>query len=228
MARTQRFAWLVVPALVGALVGFGLYHHLTSASEDAVDLAARDLRVRDPNPIRSHHAPPTTPSLDVPAGEVDPERRGLAPAIELAPRDAAEWQGMLVNTTFQASCDTSTRCGLAMACHAGRCGACTRDAECGAGEVCSMQHCVASASTACRTRADCPSGELCMLTGYSDDPRGNGDMRSYCSGSPPQIARTVESDEAALAQELASADVVPLPVDNPATPEGLVHLLQDR
>jgi hypothetical protein len=219
MSRTQRLSWLV-PLIAGAIVGYGLYQFL--APTPAGDLAVRDLRKRETAPVIGHRAP----SLEVTPRD-EPERPGVGPSIELAPRAASEWQGMLVNTTFQASCDTSSRCGLAMACHAGRCGACTQDAQCGSGEVCSMQHCVSAPNAACRARSDCPISELCMLTGYSDDARGNGDMRAYCSGSPPALARTVESDAAELA-ELAQAEAAPLSIDNPGTPEGLLHLLQSE
>lgn len=228
MARTHRITH-VLPLIAGALVGFGVYRYLTAV--DAVELSTRDRRTRAEAPIRSHRAP-APPSLDTPAGPHDEAAAarptpGAGPAIAFAPRDAAEWQGMLVNTTFQASCDTSARCGLAMACSAtGRCGPCTRDADCATGEACAMQHCVPAAAVACKSRVDCPAGELCMLTGYSEDPRGNGDLRAYCSGSPPALARTVERDEAEL-EELARAEPAPLATDDPGTPEGLVHLLQD-
>lgn len=224
MSRKQRISWLV-PLIAGAIVGFGVYQYLSPA--DGVDLASRDQRRREAAPIVGHRASPVTPALDVErqGQRGESERPGIGPAIELAPRDASEWQGMLVNATFQASCDTSSRCGLAMACDAGRCGACSADAQCGTGEVCSMQHCVLASNAACRARGECPAGELCMLTGYSDDARGNGEMRAYCSGSPPVLARTVESDRAEVDAELAVV-AAPLPVDNPGTPEGLLHVLQ--
>ena len=224
MSRKQRISWLA-PLIAGAILGFAVYQYLSPA--DGVDLATRDQRKREAAPIVGHRASPVTPSLDVEGQgqHSESDRPGVGPAIELAPRVESEWQGMLVNTTFQASCDTSSRCGLAMACQAGRCGACTQDAQCGAGEVCSMQHCVIASNAACRARAECPIGELCMLTGYADDARGNGEMRAYCSGSPPALARTVESDQAEAEAELAVA-AAPLSVDDPGTPEGLLHVLQ--
>src|SRR5690606_36385366 len=109
---------------------------------------------------------PTLPVLEgSPASaERQPDRPGEGPPIEYASRDPREWQGMLVNTTFQALCDTSARCGLAMACNAGRCGPCAHDSDCASGEVCSMQHCVVSSLAACRSRSDCPGDELCILS----------------------------------------------------------------
>jgi hypothetical protein len=231
--REHLISWLV-PVIAGLVLGIGLHGLLAGASP--VDVAARDRRTASAEVTRSHRAPPqlapaaATPDRSVVtrgAGGRDPARPGVGPAIAYAPRDPSEWQGMLVNTTFQALCDTSSRCGLAMACHAGRCGPCASDAECAAGEVCAMQHCVSAPLATCRGRADCPSGELCMLTGYADDARGNGGMHAYCSGSPPAEARR-QDEQAALDGELAREDrTAPAPGADPATPEGLVHLLQE-
>jgi hypothetical protein len=99
---------------------------------------------------------------------------------EYKPRDPSEWQGMLVDTGLQAPCAAPDGCGLAMACHQGRCGPCTSDAECAAGESCSLDHCVRSDLAGCRARRDCAAGEFCVLSGYSADPRGNGEMRASC------------------------------------------------
>lgn len=229
--RRHSISWLV-PVVAGAVLGFGIYDRLASSS--SVDVTTRDRRKASPASTRSHHRPPQLPSEEGASNlgrgrdERDPTRPGAGPAIAYAPREPAEWQGMLVNTTFQARCDTSSRCGLAMACHTDQCGPCSNDSECANGEACSMQHCVVASLAACRTRADCPAAELCMLTGYASDARGNLDMRAYCSGSPPAEARRQEEEEAALAVELARADRTP-PVlgTDPGTPEGLVHLLQD-
>jgi hypothetical protein len=229
----------LVAVVVGAILGFGLHHELTGSSpERSVDLALRDRRRTDPAPTRSHHHPPQLPAADGAADPTgvsrglegrDPTRPGVGPPIAYASRDPSEWQGMLVNTTFQARCDVSSRCGLAMACHTGHCGPCSNDSECAAGEMCSMQHCVIAPLAACRTRADCAAGELCMLTGYASDARGNASMRAYCSGNPPAEARRQEDEQAALEVELAQADRIPstLATTDPGTPEGLVHLLQD-
>jgi hypothetical protein len=32
----------------------------------------------------------------------------------------------------------------------------------------------------CRRRSDCSGDALCILSGYSADPRGNGEMRAEC------------------------------------------------
>ena len=226
MHRWQRFIW-AAPLLAGAILGLGLYYLVADSPDRSVELATRDRRRPPTAPTRSHYRPALPSDAPAPAPGRDPARPGAGPSLEHAPRDPAEWQGMLVNTTFQALCDTSSRCGLAMACDAGRCGACARDSDCATGEVCSLQHCVLSSLAACRSRADCPTGELCLLTGYASDPRGNGDMRAYCSGSPPPSTRNLDDEEAALAAETARARPVPLATNNPGTPEGLVHLLQD-
>jgi len=122
---------------------------------------------------------------------------GAASAPVYHARPADEWQGMAVNEAMQATCDTSMRCGLAMACHEGRCGACTADADCAGGEVCALDHCVKQELAACRHRSDCEGAALCVLSGYSPDARGNGDMSATCRAdgggtapaAPEQVAR---------------------------------------
>lgn len=128
--------------------------------------------------------------------------------LEFAPRDPEEWQGMLVNTTFQALCDRSSTCGLAMACLEGRCGPCSGDRDCEGGERCVLQHCVPTDQAICASRADCPAGEVCMLSGCSDDRRGNRSMKSYCSGNQPRDRDPV-LEQAALDREteLAGPDL---------------------
>ncbi len=107
------------------------------------------------------------------------ERRTIG-ASDPLPRDEGEWQGMLVDQSIRAACDTTARCGLAMACVEGACGACVTDDECGAGEACVLDHCVPERNVECRTRHDCRGEELCVLSGYSDDLRGNGSMSAFC------------------------------------------------
>jgi len=109
-----------------------------------------------------------------------------------APRDPLEWQGMLVDLSMQASCESSAQCGLAMSCQHGRCGPCVSDGDCAVGEGCVLDHCLRLGSIACRSFRDCTTGELCALSGYSADPRGNSDMEANClaaSGGRPQDVR---------------------------------------
>lgn len=217
--------------VAGALLGFCL-HRMVRDDGPArpVDVATRDRREPGPTPSRSHHyrvpegEPAPAANLD---GARDPERPGVGPPIEYAPRATDEWQGMLVNTSLQALCDTSERCGLAMACLGDRCGPCSSDDDCAAGEACAMQHCVVAALAHCRSRADCPGSELCMLTGYGEDPRGNHDLEAYCSGTPPRDGRDPVAEQAVLDAELAAGSVGQLATNDPGAPEGLLRLLQD-
>src|SRR4029079_17336818 len=64
--------------------------------------------------------------------------RGRVPVY--FPREKGEWQGMLVNMTLRAQCDTSSRCALAAACLDGLCGPCSHDRECADSEVCVLDH----------------------------------------------------------------------------------------
>lgn len=99
------------------------------------------------------------------------------------PRDPNEWQGMLVDICLRAQCDVSERCGLAAAClDDGMCGPCATDDQCGAGEVCVLDYCLLPENVSCRSYRECASGALCILSGITGGtPRGNEDMRAYCS-----------------------------------------------
>ena len=96
-------------------------------------------------------------------------------------RSAQEWQGMLVSKDTHPLCDTSERCGLALACRNWQCGPCGRDAHCAAGEICVLDRCLLAANVGCRSSRDC-NGEknLCMLTELSPEARGNRNLRSLC------------------------------------------------
>ena len=86
-----------------------------------------------------------------------------------------------------------------MACIEGTCGPCVRDSQCADGESCVLDHCVPEESVACQTRNDCANDELCILTGYSNDPRGNADMQAKCladTGGKSQEESPVEDEEA--------------------------------
>ena len=87
---------------------------------------------------------------------------------------------MLISTDAVPPCEESATCGLARACKAGKCVACSADGDCAGGEVCVLDHCIARDLAGCRSRTDCASGDLCALSGYSSLARGNEGMRSLC------------------------------------------------
>ena len=130
-------------------------------------------------PERAVGAPPSDGSAAPPKDE-----RGRIEAASIHetyhPRAAGEWQGMRVEISELAPCLSSDRCGMGLACVEARCGPCVRDSDCAAGEGCSMDHCVPLDGLACRSARECPADHLCALTGTSDGPRGNREMRAYC------------------------------------------------
>lgn len=136
-----------------------------------------------------------------------------------APRPPEEWQGMLVNLNITPPCNSSADCGLARACLEGVCMPCDADADCGAGEACALQHCIHQELIECRRAAECDPDSKCVLSDYSNQPRGNEDVRAYCvsdfSGAaygpqapkepPPQDTRTsLPGDELMEAARKAS------------------------
>jgi hypothetical protein len=182
-------------AAVGFLAAYLLAHRAAPGPEVIALSPDRGLASpakaapRLPLPAAEDAAAPPAPELQAPSP-------GLAPAPVLHPRDEKEWQGMLVNTAAQALCDSSSRCGLGMACHQGQCGPCAADSECAAGESCVLDHCVPAAQVECHSRRDCSGEEtLCVLTGYSPDPRGNAGMKARCQqargGTPAAAAEPV-------------------------------------
>lgn len=125
------------------------------------------------------------------------------------PRDAEEWQGMLVDMSMRQLCDESARCGLGLSClDDGRCGPCARDSDCAGGEACALDHCLPASQVGCTARSDCAhegEGAYCVLSGLTGgEPRGNSKMRSYClvgsggdapdpEASPPRLAQRAEA-----------------------------------
>jgi hypothetical protein len=99
-------------------------------------------------------------------------------------RDPAEWQGMSVDYRL-VPCSDEGFCQRALACIDGSCDACSSADDCQVGEVCAVEHCVLAKLAKCTSYRDCPNGEVCVLSGYSDDLRGNGAMEAACSGSLP-------------------------------------------
>lgn len=122
---------------------------------------------------------------------------GVKPPPTYLPRDLNEWQGMLVDLSFQPDCTQATDCGWARACVAGHCSACSKDSECGADEACVLDHCVLRSQASCRSHKDC-AGQLCILTGFSSDGRNNAEMRAVCNdanGGRVQDPSTAEMPE---------------------------------
>jgi hypothetical protein len=75
---------------------------------------------------------------------------------------------------------------MARACVDGRCVGCREDGDCLAGEMCVLDHCIRDENVGCLSRHDCAEGAeaTCVLSGITSlDPRGNADMRSYCSAT---------------------------------------------
>ena len=193
-ARGRRWTarWTARLLLGGALAAAGfLVASLRSelgdraAPEPAVIALSSERGLAAPSAARPALAVSPDPAMAQPAAPGEPAP-GLAPAPVLHPRDEGEWQGMRVNTAAQALCDTSSRCGLGMACHEGTCGPCAADDECAAGEACVLDHCVPAAQVECRSRRDCAGAaedQLCVLSGYSPDPRGNASMMARCQAT---------------------------------------------
>jgi hypothetical protein len=197
-ARGRRWTAGLVLGGVLAAAGFLIAQRVSPRGEPgpAVIALSQEHGLASPAPSLPRAAGPGTEAAGSPTASRGEPAPGLAPAPVFHPRDEGEWQGMQVNTAAQALCDTSSRCGLGMACHGGTCGPCAADDECAAGEACVLDHCVPRAQVACRSRRDCAGGEeLCVLTGYSSDPRGNAAMMAKCQpaqgGTPAPAAEPV-------------------------------------
>jgi hypothetical protein len=131
---------------------------------------------------------------------------------------------MRVDLSQRQYCEASSYCGFALACLGDQqCGACQRDEQCASGEACVLDHCVVAANVGCRTRADCAGAgagpgagddAMCVLSGLTGgEPRGNGEMRSFCrssSGGTPQDESAPDARRAArLAAAAAQQPVAP-------------------
>jgi hypothetical protein len=122
---------------------------------------------------------------------------------------------MLVDTSLQALCDVPGRCGLAMACRAGRCGPCEQDSHCDAGEVCVLDHCVKRELAECRRRRDCADPEaLCVLSGLSSGPRGNEAMRAWCLSPQGGAEEPPSPPEAQAPGEAPPREPTPVPIES--------------
>lgn len=192
----RRLAWLL---LIGVLAVAGWF-------------AGRALR-GDPPPPPASASPPTTswartPRPDLPS--LVPAAAAEVAADQLHPRPADEWQGMLVDLSQRQYCEASAYCGFALACLEDRaCGPCQRDDQCGQGEACVLDHCVAAANVGCRSRTDCGAageGALCVLSGLTGgEPRGNSAMRSYCQAAVGGVAQDDAVVDERRAARLAAA-----------------------
>ena len=125
---------------------------------------------------------------------------------------------MLVDLSQRQYCEASSYCGFALACLPDqKCGACTRDEQCGTGEVCALDHCVVAANAGCRSRADCTAAgpdALCQLSGLSGgDPRGNAGMRSYC-----QVPRGGRDQDETAADPRRAARLAAAAAQQPVAP----------
>jgi hypothetical protein len=135
---------------------------------------------------RQVESPSASPEPRAPAPAAGGTLAAVSSGPRYHPREPSEWQGMLVNTSAQAQCDTSARCGLAMACLRETCGPCVADSECSSGEVCVLDHCVLRERAECKSRRECPGDALCTLSGYSSDPRGNRELVAQCTPTSGQ------------------------------------------
>jgi hypothetical protein len=144
-----------------------------------------------PAPRRVHRLPPTRFQLPrvAAAAKVDMPRSGAGgagfeprPPSRFHVRAAEEWQGMLIDVAFTPPCYEGF-CQNALACIANQCGPCESDSQCLTGEACVLDHCILAEHVACRHARECSPRETCMLTGLSEDLRGNADLKSVCSGA---------------------------------------------
>lgn len=194
MTRIQRKSlvriWVAAVALLGCGFFFG---YARTRSADAVPTRLADA----PQLARGLEGPKSVPNFLVPPASPPEVSRGtgkgIAPPPRYHPRDPNEWQGQLINLDIHPECDTSSRCGLALACIKGLCGPCSEDAQCAQGEVCVLDQCLLSSNAKCRRRSDCPADEYCQLTGLSTDVRSNADMKALCSGAVPVPIQSQEN-----------------------------------
>ena len=136
----------------------------------------------------SHRAPALAPASARPT-RADGSSNSIFAPPRWHPRPATEWQGMLVNLNVSPPCESSSNCGLALACKRGRCLACEGDSECAVGESCVLDHCVRSELLQCRLTKQCVGDGRCVLSGFSATPRGNDGMTATCISPTSGAAR---------------------------------------
>jgi hypothetical protein len=186
---TPSIAALVASFLGTGAVGYGAASWWFAREPGEVVQLEREERSGPLPPLREVSPSASSPlEAPPPQGQETTNLQEPAPERKFHPRDPQEWQGMRVDVTESMDCELSARCGLALACVNGKCGPCTRDAECAPAEVCVLDHCVQRDRAACESRRDCPRGQPCVISEYSPGPRGNEDMRTAClteSGPSP-------------------------------------------
>lgn len=203
IARVKSWWVGVTAALAAGVLGFLLTYSPPARTLPAPP-AHEPRPAREPLADRQETVPPASPPrAPEPAGAPAPAattgRVAVLPPPSYHPRDPSEWQGMLIDMNSRAQCDTSARCGLAMACQEGLCGPCADDSDCSQGEVCALDHCVRQERAECRTKRDCAGEELCTLSGYSSDTRGNQEMVARCTpvsgqGQEPEATELVRGE----------------------------------
>lgn len=175
-----------------------------------------------------------------PTGDLAPDPRVIARRVGLSPvdlsmdplaqppryreRPAGEWKGMRVDLNVRQTCRDSKDCGNALACLDRVCSPCNQDAQCGAREVCVLDHCVRDENASCRSRAECgavatgsePGDALCVLSGYSNNVRGNEEMRAFCQVLEGGTAQSREEFERSMRIIDARSVRMPTPVDGSA------------
>ncbi len=220
----KRLIWLCAAvAVVGVLCG----HWLRKRG------GASAAQIHTPAPVVAQAPgalPPPIAAAPVPAN--DPSQPQAAypspPERVTHPRDAREWQGMLVDVSDPPPCEAVNGCGLGLACIGGQCLPCKTDGQCASGEACVLDHCVPADGVGCRGRDDCADGELCILSGYAATARGNEDLTAYClspSGGgedPAEVADLVEpaEEDTRSPEELGPTVTLPTAVRDHAIEHG--------
>jgi hypothetical protein len=198
--RRRAAGGTVAVGLVAALLG--LYLSLPAASAPAA--GPRATAASGGSAAAAPALPPAVPSV-VPDMPADPD--SILPRF--APRDPAEWQGMLVDVSRPALCGGAAACGLGLACIDHQCLPCSADDQCLGGEACVLDHCLPAAQVACRSHRDCPGAhDLCVLSGYSTDLRGTSATTATCLA--PEGGR--EQSPASAPPDRPGSPAPPVPV----------------
>lgn len=185
-------------ALIAFLLIAAIYiaHHFISGTQNEVIAPTEPPKTprakARPHPNAAPE-PPKTETIAVTVQESAPEAlpekyvlenmpagSSIMPPPDFHPRPEGEWQGMLIDMNLRPMCETTAQCGRALSCREGHCLPCLEDRDCDVGESCVLDHCVRQEFIGCRTRADCHQDSLCILSGYSDGPRGNIEMKALC------------------------------------------------
>ena len=182
---------------------------------------------------RPGHAPhvpsPEAPQLSSSEPEIEPIGHVTAAVVPHA-RPEGEWQGMPVDMAARPQCATTRDCSESLACWGdGRCGPCRSDSECGAGEACVLDHCVAQDEPGCRSSADCAENEVCMLTraGRSQVRHGPALVASCQSTRGGVDDAIAEARELEDAEEAEQAEPPPGPRSESPDPDALLGMLRE-